>query len=299
MTLVVTRHDRTAPPVKNPLPADAGDVMIFQNYYQDGQERSIDPAFVPRDGRHNANTHYREVALFARMYHSGLYKRAAYTGIVSPKFWDKTRLAGSDFIRFIRANPGHDVYFVNPYPGNAYYTFNIWEHGELCHDGLILLASDLFDRAGIEFDPASMGRNSHSTLLYSNYWVGNERFWHGFMALNLRLLDTVERLPPSVRQRYFMQDPNYPDPVPLLPFIFERLFSTFLLMDPTIRGLPYPHSRHEILRAAERDNIEPPMVQAFMDLIDEIDRRGDYSGQNRRIFGAIYSLRRHLESRGF
>jgi len=72
MTLVVTRHDRTAPPVKNPLPADAGDVMIFQNYYQDGQERSIDPAFVPRDGRHNANTHYREVALFARMYRASI-----------------------------------------------------------------------------------------------------------------------------------------------------------------------------------------------------------------------------------
>jgi hypothetical protein len=273
------------------LPVDADDVMIFQNYYEDGQDRLLDPAFVPRDGRRNANTHYREVALFARMYHSGLYRSASYTGILSPKFLEKTYLPGRDFIAFIRANPGYDVYFVNPYPCNAYYSFNVWEHGELCHEGIIFRASDLFDRAGIGFDPTSMGRNCHRTLLYSNYWVGNERFWHGFMDLNLRLLDIVERAPPRVRQRYFMQDPKYPDPVPLLPFIFERLFSTYLLMDPTIRGLHYPHTRNEIVRSAQGRGLEPRIVDAFIDLIDGIDRRGHYSAQDRQLFDALYRLR--------
>ncbi len=270
------------------------DIVIFQNFYENGQERKLDPAFVPRDGRRNTNTHYREVALFARMYHSGLYRSANLTGIISPKFGEKTRLTGTKFVDFIRANPGFDVYFVNPFPCNAYYSFNVWEHGELCHEGLIMLASDLFERAGINIDPASMGRNSHTTLLYSNYWVGNERFWHGFMNLNLKLLDTVEKLPTLIKRRYFARDPNYPDPVPLLPFIFERLFSTYLLMEPSIRSLHYPHSRDQIVQSAMGNTIEPPIVQGFIDLIDEIDRLAIYGSAERKIFAALYRLKSWL-----
>jgi hypothetical protein len=272
------------------------DVVIFQNCYADGQERFVDPAFAPHDGRANANTHYREVGLFMRLFHSDIYKSGRYTGIVSPKFGQKTRVAGSEFVRFIRSNPGYDVYFINPYPGNAYYSFNVWDHGEICHEGLIAVAQDLFDRGRIPIDLSGLGRNTHSTLLYCNYWAGNARFWRRFMELNIRLIDVIENLPTLTRERLFALDPHYPDPVPLLPFIFERLFSTLLLCDRSINGLAYPHTRAAILRSCDGNLDEPLIISSFIDVIDEIDQRGEYDSRDLVVFEAIGRLKRRLNS---
>ena len=269
-------------------------VKIFQNYYSDEQQELIDPAFVPHDGRKNARTDYREVGLFLRMFHSGLYRAANYTGIVSPKFQGKTCMAGEDFIRFIENNPGYDAYFINPYPCNAYYSFNVWTHGEINHIGLMVVAQELFDRAGLEFNISRMGRNSLSTVLYCNYWAGNESFWQKFMELHVRLLDAVDHLPEAGRRRLFTLDPRYPDPVPMLPFIFERLFSTLLHMDPSIKALGYPHSREYIIRSGSGNLDEPMLCKSFIDIIDEIDRRGEYDARDRQVFRALERLKRHL-----
>ncbi len=270
--------------------------IMFQNFYAPGLEKKLDPAFVPHDGTRNARTDYREVALFVRMYHAGQHRAAQYTGIVSPKFGEKTRISGADFLRFVERHPGHDVYFINPYPCEAYYSFNAWEHGEIYHAGLIAVAQDLFDRAGIECDLATLGRNSHATLLYCNYWLGNERFWDRFIDLNLRLLRAAESLPPRARARLFALDPDYPDPVPILPFIFERVFSTLLLLDPTLKGCAYPLSREYIIKSAEL-RPEQPLIYSFMEIVDEIDRRGEYDERDRALFRSLRHLKRRLNGR--
>ena len=271
--------------------------IMFQNFYAPGQEKKLDPAFVPHDGTRNARTDYREVALFVRMYHAGQHKAADYTGIVSPKFGEKTRISGADFLRFVERNPGYDVYFINPYPINAYYSFNVWEHGEICHAGLIAVAQDLFDRAGIQCDLATLGRNSHATLLYCNYWLGNERFWDRFIDLNLRLLRAAESLPPRARERLFALDPEYPDPVPILPFVFERVFSTLLLLDSSLKGCAYPLSRGYILLSGAGSLDEKIIGASFMDIVDEIDRRGEYNERDMAIFRSLQQLKRLLNGR--
>ena len=271
--------------------------IMFQNFYAPGQEKKLDPAFVPHDGTRNARTDYREVALFVRMYHAGQHRAADYTGIVSPKFGEKTHISGADFLRFVERNPGYDVYFINPFPINAYYSFNVWEHGEICHAGLIAVAQDLFHRAGIQCDLASLGRNSHATLLYCNYWLGNERFWDRFIDLNLRLLRAAESLPPRARERLFALDPEYPDPVPILPFVFERVFSTLLLLDSSLKGCAYPLSRDYILQSGAAAPDEPVIGASFMDIVDEIDRRGEYNERDMAIFRSLQQLKRLLNGR--
>ena len=265
--------------------------IMFQNVYAPGQETKLDPAFVPHDGTRNARTDYREVALFLRLYHAGRHKAAEYTGIVSPKFGEKTRISGADFLRFVERHPGHDVYFINPY-----HAFNAWEHGEICHAGLIAVAQDLFDRAGIGCDLAALRRNSHATLLYCNYWLGNERFWDRFIDLNLRLLRAAESLPARARERLFALDPDYPDPVPILPFIFERVFSTLLLLDPSLKGCAYPLSREYIIKSAEL-RPEQPLIYSFMEIVDEIDRRGEYDERDMALFRSLQHLKRRLNGR--
>ncbi len=271
--------------------------IMFQNFYTEGQETKLDPAFVPHDGTRNARTDHREVALFLRLYHSGQYKAADYTGIVSPKFGERTRITGTAFLDFVARNPGYDVYFINSYPSNAYYSFNVWEHGEIHHPGLMTLAQYLFDCAGLGWDVFHMGRNSRATLLYCNYWLGNERFWDRFIDLNLRLLRAAESLPPRARARLLALDPDYPDPVPMLPFVLERLFSTLLLMEPAIRGCAFPHSRQYIMTSDINGPDEREIAASFLDVVDEIDRRGEYNERDRALFRAVQQLKRRLNGR--
>ena len=40
----------------------------------------------------------REIGLFLRMFHSGLYRCAALTGILSPKFNEKAKISGRAFL---------------------------------------------------------------------------------------------------------------------------------------------------------------------------------------------------------
>ncbi len=270
---------------------------MFQNFYAEGQEAKLDPAFIHQDVTQDGRKEYWEIALFVRMYHSDQYRAAEYTGMVSPKFGEKTRISGAEFLRFVECNPGYDVYFINPFPINAYYSFNVWEHGEICHPGLMAIAQNLFDRAGIDCDVAAMGRNSHATLLYCNYWLGNERFWDRYMAKVLGLLQAIEELPARARARLFALDPLYPTAATAVPFIFERLFSTLLLLDPSLKACAYPHSREYILESGAGSPDEPVIGASFMDMVDEIDRRGDYNERDRALFRSLQHLKRRLNGR--
>jgi hypothetical protein len=84
--------------------------------------------------------------------------------------------------------------------------------------------------------------------------------------------------------------------VPILPFVFERLFSTFLLLDSSIKACAYPRSRDDILKCREGTD-EQVIAASFMDLIDEIDRRGKYDARDKAVFRAIQALKLRLYGR--
>jgi hypothetical protein len=275
----------------NALASGSSDVLVFQNVYDDSVISQLDPSFLPVDGRRNARTDTREFGLFLRMFHSGLYRCAPLTGILSPKFNEKAKISGSEFLNFIRRNVGYDVYFVNPFPQNAYYTYNVWYHGELAHRGLMALAGILFERAGYDTKVIYDDRDSHETLLYSSYWVGNQHFWNGYMAMITRLMETVEAMPSRLLDRYF-SIANYDfGTVSYLPFIFERTFSAYLHMNPKIGALSYPFLREEILNHCYGGEFEREIVRTFGDVVDEIDRRGQYTQADRQTIFSLHALR--------
>jgi hypothetical protein len=82
-----------------------------------------------------------------------------------------------------------------------------------------------------------------------------------------------------------IQDVSY------LPFIFERSFSTYLHMNPGIKGLAYPFTREEVLAHCYSGEIERTIVTTFGDVIDEIDKRREYNSDDRRIIFSLHSLR--------
>jgi len=271
--------------------SSTNEVLIFQNVYNDNVISQLDPSFLPIEGRRNARTETREIGLFLRMFHSGLYRSESLTCILSPKLNIKAKISGKQFLDFIGRNPGFNVYFINPFPQNAYYTYNVWYHGELAHPGLMDLAEILFKRAGYDTTPMYDARDSDTTLLYSSYWVGDQHFWEGYLSMITRLMEALDAMPASLMDRYFSKADYDFGTVSYLPFIFERTFSTYLHMHPGIQALAYSFTREEILSHCYGGDFEREIVRTFGDVVDEIDKRRQYTTADRQVFFSLQALR--------
>jgi hypothetical protein len=101
-------------------------------------------------------------------------------------------------------------------------------------------------------------------------------------------MEALQDLSASLRERFFVLDPKYPDPVPMAPFIFERTFSAYLHSHPDIKALAYPHTRRDMLPYC--NVFEREIVIAFGNVVDEIDRRQQYNLSDREVFNALARL---------
>jgi GT2 family glycosyltransferase len=252
-------------------------IKIYHHFFRDDQVAELDPSFVPHDGRDNPFPEYYETYWFLRLWNRGWYKSADYTGFVSAKFGAKTRMDGGKFINFIKTNPGHDVYFINPFPHETYLFFNVWDQAEAAHPGIRQLAQELFDRVYPSIKICDLGRNGIISALYCNYWVGNKKFWKLFIDFVTPLFECiVDGMNEEDRSRYFQLVPHSEE-IPAFPFIFERLFSTLLLTHPDIKACPYKLSQEEIRRIYTEsvDFKYWEEIRSMVGIVDEWDKTRD------------------------
>lgn len=264
-------------------------VKIYQNIIHDNDFNELDPSFIPNDWRHNPTPELFEIAIFFDFYEKNIHKQADYVGAVSKKFFRKTKVPGKKFIDYIQNNPGYDVYFINPFPQISYYAYNIWEHGESCHKGICDLTQYLFDSANIPLRIDEFGRNNHKNSLCCNYWVGSATFWEGYISFLRHLFNTIQNMPVDKKNQFFASTSHDNSYVPMFPFIFERLFSTYLSLNKNIKYLAYPRSGEEII-AACFDDRERHIYKAFGSLIDALDASDTNSKVLKELTGGLLSL---------
>lgn len=262
---------------------------LYQITYSNDVAEAVDPLFPCFDCRDDPAPDKRETYHMQRFFRCGRHLESEYTGLFSPKFQKKTGLSASEFSRFIDKNPGVDVYFINPYPHLAYLYFNAWDHGEQCHPGLTDLANQVFAAAGLAVDVRTFPRQTGDTLLYCNFWAGNARFWALFMDFVGTIAAAVDRLPPATREQIY-QDADHSAPATYYAFIFERLFSTFVMRHPDIRILAFPQGPEAIDKACETP-MDRLLVGEWRGAIDAWDSAGGDEGEQRRLFARLGRIR--------
>lgn len=221
--------------------------QIGQIYYDASQLPLLDPAFTPYDNTANENREFAEYHIFEKEYNTGKIADGALTGYVSWKFGDKTRLAGSSFLKFIVANPGYDVYFINPFPMQMKFFRNLWLQGEFYHPGILELSQRIFEHAGYAIDLAAEVQTK-KTALYCNYWVGSKIFWDKYMAFIAPIIEVLRGGLGAAEKEKLHSIADRGNNFSYIAFIIERVFSTLLNHDKTIRYLAYPHSYSDIKR---------------------------------------------------
>jgi len=267
-------------------------VAIYQIQYSNSVVGGFDSDFIKYDCRKSPENEKREIAHMQRLFREYKWNKDGdqYLGLFSPKFNDKSGLSGKEFIHWIKSNPGYDVYFINPFPQLEYFHYNVWEQGEYWHPGLKELADSLFKAANLDIQTQSLPKNNIDTLLYSNYWVGNRRFWEEYMRFIDKLMVAIDGLESIDRKRFFSQTLHY-TPATFFPFIFERMFSTFLCIQKNLKSLSYSYEKDKVINKCSND-FERLIVADWSNMIANWDSHGHSELEVRDFFHNLENLQR-------
>ena len=235
---------------------------IHQIYFKSDQLAGLDPAFLPYDNSGCPRPDEREFYVFRHEFARGSVAPNRFTGFVSWKFGEKTGLTGQQFLDFARANPGYDVYFVNPYPMEIFLG-NVWQQGDHRHPGLLNLAQGLFNQTHLAVDLEKIPRSLRISA-FCNFWVGNHRCWTEFLEFCRPVYETIRANADPEFRRQFESNADPFRTASYFSFLFERMFTTFLAARPKIRALAYPWTDAELAQKYSADGVA--ILRGVLDL---------------------------------
>jgi hypothetical protein len=254
-------------------------IKIYEPIYKENQQLE-DPSFEPLYIKENKFSGMREFKHLIDLYESGSYLRSEYTGLFSPKFNLKTQITGKTFIDFVNNNSGGDVYFINPFPQIKYWSYNVWMHGEIAHLGLMKAAVNLLSAAQVPLDILKTPRQGSNLLLYSNFWIASQKFWNDYVGNVLKpIYKFVTENSNDLVTIQVMSLTKHTVNAPLLPFIVERLFSTYLSFNPNIIPIAYPHNKFEISEKYCLNDFEKILLVLMCDDVDKADSQDVFSSE--------------------
>jgi hypothetical protein len=198
---------------------------------------ALDPGFLVLDNSSNERPDWYEYWPMRKFLREAPLDENAFYGFLSPKFRVKTNLSAAQVREFIeRADPQTDIFLFSPSIHNSAYYWNVFEHGESEHPGLLGVAARFFAR----IDPAThldeLVSDSRNTV-HSNYFVAKPRFWRAWLEVNERLFaiaeDPADRLGEELRTSTAYRGSAE---VQMKIFIMERTATWLLSRDAAFRA---------------------------------------------------------------
>ena len=253
-------------------------IQIFEVLYSKGQQptcKDVIPLAID-----NSNPEWRELQAYMDIDSHGYWENASFTGVFSPRFNLKTQIRLSEFVKFVKDNLKADVCFINPFPQISYWSFNVWMQGEYAHPGLTTSAQDLLNAVGISWDISKVPRQDPRVLSYSNFWVASPRFWDAYVGGILKpialFLSTEPDHPVS---KQVLKPTLHTESAPYLPFIIERLFSTFLTVNQEVTFASFSFDMQDIIQKYCINEFEQLLVRRMEKEINSADGEKKYSSE--------------------
>lgn len=223
-------------------------IKVRQIYFEKEQADKVSENCVPYYNPSNSKSDlFLEYGVILKSYFDGFYKQGDLAGVLSWRFSQKSRKSERIFFDFIRQNPGYDVYFLNPFFEQVVMYDSVWKQGDKTnHPGLMEITDLIFEKVGYDFKTSDVS-NSVADTLYCNYWIGTPSFWEKYIAFTKPIHDYIaENDQDHEIMGKLKSIAPYHYPVTYIPFIMERLFSTLLWKDTSIKALGYQYTPLEV-----------------------------------------------------
>lgn len=206
---------------------------LFQICFEEDQIKDVDPLFTPFDNTENPKPEEREYYNFLKVWdnENGILDGVDAYGMFGPRWQEKLRYGSKDIAYEIENNPGYDVYLFNHARIVDALFFNVWEQGEHWHPGIRQVAQKALELAGYDSNVIN-DLMFDQTTCYCSYFVATKEFWSDYLDFLVRIKYYLESLPEEEKKIYegsagYARDRN----LNLFPFIIERMFSTFLVLN--------------------------------------------------------------------
>ncbi len=224
---------------------------IYQSYYKEEQKKFLNPEFTPFNNSSNKRPDLMEYYIFNIGYKKAVSERLSHWGFFSWKWEGKCKIKPQQFIDFIDKNPNQDIYLVNWAPYSEAIELNSWIHGECCMPGLIDIANKSLKKMNYMNYQIPSVENflmDSKTYCFSSYFIGSKKFWSEYLVFLKKFKNTMDNdleLKSLIEQKVlYSGHKNYS----FFPFLVERFFSTFLLLNEkkySILNYPYDFSIYQ------------------------------------------------------
>jgi hypothetical protein len=220
------RGGEIAPPL--PIMTSA---FVHQICYDAVQE--VDGNFIPLDNTANERPDWFEYWAIRNFLRTQPLDENSFYGFLSPRFKSKTNLSGKEVHEFIRrhGDAAHVLLFTPSLHLTAYH-LNVFKYGDVCHPGLLGLATRFFRRIGRPTNLDTLITHSGNEV-YSNYFVARPSFWRAWLEITEALFEIAESKddPLGIELR---QPTTYRggDGIEIKVFLMERLATWLLACEP-------------------------------------------------------------------
>jgi hypothetical protein len=219
-------------------------------------------------------SHWREFKILVDMYARKIPFMHQYCGLFSPKFSVKCKISIPAFLDFCLLHSDADVIFINPFPQLSYLSLNTWMHAEAFHPGITYVAQNLLDAADVGLVIDDQARHGPDVLAYSSFWCGNQSFWDEYVGRILcRLSKYIIEHPGCPAVIASLAETAHYDTSPYLPFITERLFTSFISKHTSLKCISYPLDPLEYCL----DSYEKQLITNIKQKTVEADLKNTYS----------------------
>ena len=205
---------------------------IFQIYFAPELLNHCDPAFTPLDNTANPYPDIREWYIFEREYQRLMASDLSHWGFFSWRFGAKSNLTGQQVYDFIDTNPGHDVYFFNPFPGLEAIYPNPWSQSIDCGMPLSEITNKFLDYAGYKNVDVNTLFLDYNYTCSCSFVVGSRDFWTRYLHFSQKIFKLAE-VDEDFKQKMFVEPSGYVSQPTLCRFSFvnERLLPTFAALE--------------------------------------------------------------------
>lgn len=224
---------------------------LYTIYYSDVLG-SPPPDFYIYDCRQQPYQDEREVFHMVDFHQAKIHLKHEISALLSPEYSKKAYVTAVEAGDFIKKNPGFDLYLLDPFHITAYAYFNVWTQGERWHPGLMAVANRLLSLSGYTFNVENFPRQLPSVINYCNYWAGARSFWDEYIDFIKPAVEVIKK--DKIGERVFYQETKYNKKVgdfKFIPFILERMLSTFLTLNSHIKVIRYPFNVETDIAAGE------------------------------------------------